>query len=78
METTNKKIAMIYVSIFALIVAVIAVVTNKLNAKTPCNHNWEENDGTVQCCNCGKKIPGYVTARANAYNNEAVTLRRAA
>jgi len=60
--------AMLYLTIFTLLVAAIAVVTHKLNAKTPCDHNWVDNDHSAKCTKCGKKIPGYLTA-----NNESLS-----
>ncbi|HJP64379.1 MAG TPA: hypothetical protein VJ844_13120 [Mucilaginibacter sp.] len=58
---------MLYFFIFVLLVVAIAVVTNKLNAKTPCDHNWESHDKSFKCCKCGKKIPDYTTANNDAY-----------
>lgn len=74
--TLETKITMIYLSIFTLVVAAIALVTNKFNAKTPCSHEWEEHDNAFKCCKCNKKIPDYLTA----YNKApyAETLRKAA
>jgi hypothetical protein len=59
---------MIYFLSFILLVAVIAIVTHKLNAKTPCDHQWEKHDGSVKCSKCGKKIPDYITATTNTYH----------
>lgn len=67
---------MIYLILFALLVAVIAVVTNQLNAKTHCAHNWEDGENSFKCCKCGKKIPDYTTAYATETYTE--TLRKAA
>ena len=53
--------------LFVLLVAAIAIVTHKLNAVTPCQHNWEEHDHTVKCSKCGKKIPDYITATNQQY-----------
>ena len=58
-----------------LLVAVIAVVTNQLNTKTPCDHQWEEHDNSFKCCKCAKKIPDYTTAYNNSYRE---SLREAA
>src|SRR4030088_2143594 len=63
----ETNFAMIYVSLFILLIAVIAVVTNQLNAKTPCDHNWEEHDNSFKCCKCGKKIPNYIAAYNDTY-----------
>jgi hypothetical protein len=73
--TLETKIIMIYLSIFTLIVAIIALVTNKLNAKTPCDHEWVEQENSFKCCKCNKKIPDYLTAHDNTYNE---TLRKVA
>ena len=65
---------MIYFSIFTLLIAAIAVVTHKLNMKTPCEHSWEDHDNSFKCCKCGKKIPDYTTAYNDTYResfNEA-------
>jgi hypothetical protein len=59
---------MIYFFLFMLLVAAIAIVTNKLNTKTPCNHNWEAHDNSVKCCKCGKTIPDYITAYSQSYS----------
>jgi hypothetical protein len=59
---------MIYVALFLLLVAAIAVITHRLNAKTPCDHSWEKHDHDIKCYKCGKKIPDYVTV-----NNDAVS-----
>jgi hypothetical protein len=64
----SNQFVMIYFFIFILLVAAIAVVTHKLNAKTPCDHNWEERDQAVKCSKCGKKIPDYINAANNAFN----------
>jgi hypothetical protein len=53
---------MIYVYLFIFLIAVIAIVTNQLNAKIPCDHSWEERDNSFKCCKCGKKIPDYISA----------------
>ena len=58
---------MIYISLFTLLVAAIALVTNQLNKKPLCNHNWESHDNSFKCCNCGKKIPDLTPAYDNAY-----------
>lgn len=57
---------MIYVFIFVLLVLAIALVTDRLNTKTPCNHNWEKHENSAKCCNCGKKIPDYIASYNNA------------
>jgi hypothetical protein len=58
---------MLYLTLFTLLVAAIAVVTHKLNTKTPCDHKWENHDHTVKCSKCGKKIPGYKTASDDSF-----------
>jgi len=62
----NQSI-MIYVALFILIVAVIAVVTHRLNAVAPCDHKWEAHDNSFKCCKCGKKIPDYTVENNDAY-----------
>jgi len=66
---------MIYLSLFTLLVAAIALVTNKLNAKTHCSHDWHEHDNSFKCCKCGKKIPDYIAAYNNTFSEP---LRKAA
>ncbi|HVV56223.1 MAG TPA: hypothetical protein VHC47_12895 [Mucilaginibacter sp.] len=62
-------ITMIYIASFILLVAVIALVTNRLNAKTPCEHDWQEHDHSFKCCKCGKKIPDYTAVYADQHNS---------
>jgi len=50
---------MIYILSFIVLVAVIGLVTAKLNAKTPCSHDWQDNGTTCKCNKCGKSIPNY-------------------
>jgi hypothetical protein len=57
---------MIYVLSFILLVAVIGLVTAKLNTKTPCNHDWHEHGNTCKCSKCGKSIPNYVSSYSEA------------
>ena len=59
---------MIYVLFFMLLVGVIAIVTNKLNTKTPCDHNWVEQGTKVNCCKCGKKIPNFAPSYNESFN----------
>jgi hypothetical protein len=56
--------AMIYFALFTLLVAAIALVTNKLNMKSHCTHNWEQQENSFKCCSCGKKIPDLTPAYA--------------
>jgi len=58
---------MLYLTLFILLIAAIAVVTHKLNAKTKCDHNWVEHDHSVKCTKCGKKIPGYAQANDDSF-----------
>jgi len=67
---------MIYLAIFALVVVAIALVTNKLNAVTHCEHDWKDGENSFKCCKCGKKIPDYTTAYATETYTE--TYREAA
>jgi hypothetical protein len=53
---------MIYVISFALLVALIGLVTNRLNAVTLCQHDWEDADHSFKCCKCSKVIPDYSAA----------------
>jgi len=62
---------MIYFFLFILLVAVIAVVTDRLNAKTPCDHNWEQHENSVKCSKCNKKIPDYTTQNIDSYSEAA-------
>ena len=50
---------MIYILSFIVLVAVIGLVTAKLNAKTPCTHDWHEHGNKCTCSKCGKTIPNY-------------------
>jgi hypothetical protein len=72
---TINNFAMIYFTLFMLLVGVIAIVTNHLNATKPCNHNWEQQENSFKCCSCGKKIPDLTTAYAESYSEP---LRKAA
>lgn len=58
---------MIYIALFLLLVAIIAIVTHRLNMKTPCDHTWEKHDHEIKCYKCGKTIPDHV-----ALDNEQV------
>lgn len=49
---------------FMLLVAVIGIVTAKINAKVPCDHDWHEMENTVKCSKCSKCIPKYTDASA--------------
>jgi hypothetical protein len=42
--------------IFSVVVMTIAVVTYKLNEKTPCDHNWKEVNGGIKCSKCFRVI----------------------
>jgi len=50
---------MIYIISFIVLIAVIGLVTAKLNAKTPCAHDWHDNGTKCTCNKCGKTIPNY-------------------
>jgi hypothetical protein len=50
---------MIYILSFIVVVAVIGLVTAKLNAKAPCAHDWHEHGTQCKCSKCGKTIPNY-------------------
>ncbi|GEM_PF-724105 len=52
---------MIYVSLIFLLVALIGIVTNRLNSKPRCTHQWEHHDKAFKCGKCGKKIPDYLS-----------------
>jgi hypothetical protein len=54
-----------------LLIAAIAIVTHRLNAKPQCNHNWVEHDKSAKCTKCGKKIPGYPTANNESFSDAA-------
>ncbi len=60
---------MIYVALFILLIAVIAIVTNQLNAKPTCSHDWVDHQNSFKCCKCGKKIPDYTPANNEAYRH---------
>jgi len=62
---------MIYVLLFILLVAAIAIVTHKLNAKPLCEHDWQEHSEKVKCSKCSKCIPNYSTASAPSYSEAA-------
>ncbi len=57
---------MIYFLSFVLLVAVIGIVTHKLNMKAPCDHNWEEQDAVVKCTKCNKCIPKHYGSYSEA------------
>lgn len=49
-------LTLIFVS-FVLSVLIIGVVTAKLNAKRPCDHNWVETDNqSIKCTLCNRVI----------------------
>jgi hypothetical protein len=50
---------MIYILSIIVLVAVIGLVTAKLNAKAPCAHDWHEQATQCKCSKCGKTIPNY-------------------
>lgn len=56
---------MIYVLLFILLVAAIAIVTHKINAKPACEHDWHEQGEKVKCSKCNKCIPNYNTSAAS-------------
>lgn len=62
---------MIYFALFIVLIALIAIITHRLNAKTPCDHSWEQHEHSVKCTKCGKKIPDYVAAAGNDPFTEA-------
>ena len=57
---------MIYVLSFIILVAVIGIVTNRLNAKTPCEHNWIEHEHGYKCSKCAKAIRKHAEVYRNA------------
>jgi hypothetical protein len=62
---------MIYALSFIILVAAIAVVTHKLNAKTYCEHNWQMHGTTEKCTKCSKHIPDYIAAYDDSYTEAA-------
>jgi hypothetical protein len=44
--------------VFFVLVMTIAVITAKLNAKPPCDHDWHEVDGDLRCFKCNRMISG--------------------
>ena len=62
---------MIYVLFFILLVAAIAIVTHKLNAKPLCDHDWHEHGEKVKCSKCSKTIPNYSTSSASSLSEAA-------
>lgn len=62
---------MFYLFLFMLLVVVIAVVTHRLNAKTPCAHDWKENGQAFKCTKCGKKIPDYTPVNTDSLTEAA-------
>jgi len=61
------KKAMLYVTLFFLLVAMIGIVTNRLNEKPRCDHQWEHDHNSFKCCKCGKKIPDYLKAQDESF-----------
>ena len=56
--------------IFIALVIAIALITAKLNARTPCNHQWKEADGYIICGKCNKVITGgHITSDAELEND---------
>ncbi len=54
---------------FFTMVCVYAMVTNRLNQKAKCDHNWEDKaDGVIKCSKCHKSIQ-----LQNTYNDEHIT-----
>lgn len=48
---------LIYFLGFFTMVCVYAMVTNRLNQKAKCDHNWEDKaDGVIKCSKCNKSI----------------------
>jgi hypothetical protein len=41
---------------FSAIVILIAIVTHKMNAPTPCDHDWKETEMGLQCTKCNRRI----------------------
>jgi len=66
-----NQIAMIYFALFIVLVALIAIVTHRLNAKTPCDHTWEKHDHSVKCSKCGRNIPDYVSVSDDSFTEAA-------
>ena len=61
------KKAMLYVTLFFLLVAMIGIITNRLNEKPRCDHQWEHDQNSFKCCKCGKKIPDYLQAQDESF-----------
>jgi hypothetical protein len=68
---TANNLTMIYFALFIVVVALIAIVTHWLNAKTPCDHSWEKHEHSVKCYKCGKKIPDYISVNDESYTEAA-------
>jgi len=48
---------LIYFFGFFTTVSIFAIITNRLNQKEKCNHNWEDKgDGVLKCSKCNKNI----------------------
>ncbi|MGZ3767153.1 MAG: hypothetical protein ACXVB0_19095 [Mucilaginibacter sp.] len=62
---------MTYILLSILLIAVIGIVTDKLNAKTPCSHDWHEHDTKVKCSKCSKTIPNYNYSQPASYSEAA-------
>jgi len=57
---------MIYFLGFFILVVVYALITNRLNRKTKCSHDWkDEENGAARCAKCDKVIQ-------NTYNNKTI------
>ncbi|MDB5141540.1 MAG: hypothetical protein JWQ66_253 [Mucilaginibacter sp.] len=62
---------MIYVLIFIFAVAIIGIVTHKINTKPACEHDWHEHGDKVKCSKCNKSIPNYSTTSSSSYSEAA-------
>jgi len=52
---------------FFLLVVIIGLITAKFNVKTPCDHQWEEDDHQIKCSKCFRAISKTPAAIHEAY-----------
>jgi hypothetical protein len=58
--------SIIYLLAFFIAVLIFAAITSKLNRKTKCTHDWEEQGrGVIKCRKCNKSVH-----LQNGYDNE--------
>jgi hypothetical protein len=62
---------MIYLLTFILVVAIIGIVTHKINARPTCEHDWHEHGDKVKCSKCNKTIPNYSPSTSSSYSEAA-------